>query len=331
MASSISERCGLVAAVLVELAVVTSALAQPAPEPTLREAARAKLVEGVAALKRGDHGAALARFEEGYALVPSPKIFYDFGLAYLGLGRRGEALSAFERFLAGAPDAAADKRAMAADQVAALRPRVGAVIIKGLPAGATIVVDDREVGTVPLAGPLYLDPGPHEIIARLSPGVTSPVERLEVTPGSSLAVTFASPSYARPPPAVRPPANGSPVARVDLVPGETHAHARRVAAIASGAAGLALIAAGVTFGVLARREGDSLTRDSENGTATPTPFDPSKESRGTTYATLQAIGLGAGALGLAVGVVLYSTTRGQVSAEPLAARSVVGANLRVGF
>ena len=31
--------------------------------------------------------AALAAFQEAYALVPSPKIDYDFGLAYLGLGR----------------------------------------------------------------------------------------------------------------------------------------------------------------------------------------------------------------------------------------------------
>ncbi len=218
-----------------------------------------------------------------------PEIFYDFGLAYLGLGRRGEALSAFERFLAEAPDAAADKRDLAARQVAALRPRVGALIITGLPAGATIVIDDREVGKVPLPGPLYLNPGPHEITARLSPGVTGPAVRVEVTAGASLAVTLASPSYPRPPAAAPPRADSSPVARVDLVPGETHTSGRRVAAIASGAAGLALIAAGVTFGVLARREGDSLTRDSENGTTMPTPFDPSKESRGTTYATLQAI------------------------------------------
>ena len=68
----------------------------------------AKLVEGVAALKRGDHQAALTRFEEAYALVPSPKIHYDFGLAYVGLGRTADALAAFERFLAEAPDAPPD-------------------------------------------------------------------------------------------------------------------------------------------------------------------------------------------------------------------------------
>src|SRR6185436_3402457 len=91
-----------------------------------RSAARAKLVEGVDALGRGENQRALEKFQEAYALVPSPKIHYDFGLAYLGLGRPAEALSAFERFLAEAPDAPADKREKAAKRITALRPQVGA-------------------------------------------------------------------------------------------------------------------------------------------------------------------------------------------------------------
>ena len=102
-------------------------LAQPAIETEAnREAARAKLVEGVgvAALKRGDHQAALTRFEEAYALVPSPKIDYDFGLAYVGLGRTADALAAFERFLAEAPDAPPDTREKAASLIPTLRARL---------------------------------------------------------------------------------------------------------------------------------------------------------------------------------------------------------------
>jgi len=93
-----------------------------------------------------------------------------------------------------------------------------------------------------------------------------------------------------------------------------------------------LIGAGVTFGALARSESNSLSRDSASGTPQmPTPFDPDKESRGTTYATLQVIGLVAGAVGLATGIVLYASTRGRVRVEPAVARSQASASLRVSF
>ena len=49
------------------------------------------------------------------------------------------------------------------------------------------------------------------------------------------------------------------------------------------------------------------------------------------YETLQVIGLVAGAVGLAAGIVVYATTRGRVTVEPSAARSLAGANLRVVF
>jgi hypothetical protein len=132
MASWISEvtrrwvgAVAIVAAVSVVSGIVPVARAQPgAPTDEARAAARRELVEGVAAMKTGDYQAALARFEAAYAIVPSPKIQYDFGLAYVGLGRPAEALAAFERFLAEATDAPADKREKAASRVTMLRARI---------------------------------------------------------------------------------------------------------------------------------------------------------------------------------------------------------------
>ena len=56
--------------------------------------------------------------------MPSPKIDYDFGLAYVGLGRTADALAAFERFLAEAPDAPPDTREKAASSIPTLRARL---------------------------------------------------------------------------------------------------------------------------------------------------------------------------------------------------------------
>jgi hypothetical protein len=349
MASSTSDRRRRPSAILVALlaAVATATAATPAAawpmpaheaDPARREAARAKLVEGVDALKAGDHRIALQRFEEAYALFPSANIHYNFALAYQGLGRIGEAVSAYQSFVAEALDAPPDKRLKAVQQVTALRPRVGAVAVKGAPDGATIVADGREVGSAPLPRPLYLDPGPHEIAVRhAAQGAPASVKRVDVTAGASLTLVFdvappspASPIAAPPPAAAAPvPAAPAPAVAARRAP---DMRVRRIVAISSGAAGAGLLVTSVVFGVLAKRAGDSLTRDSENGQTPPAvPFDPDKESRGLTYEKAQLITLVLGAIGVATGVALYATSRGRVTVEPVVARSGAGANFQLTF
>jgi hypothetical protein len=124
MGSSISSARALLAAAALALGGAR-AHAAPAPEHAQAKAqAQAKLVDGVELLKHGEPARALAAFEQAYALVPSPKIKYDFGLAYLGLHRDAEALAAFQQFLAEAPDAPEDKRRRAEDYCDTLRARL---------------------------------------------------------------------------------------------------------------------------------------------------------------------------------------------------------------
>jgi len=295
MASSICERA-LVAAVVAMLALAGGAGAvRAAPPPAsdaVRDAARAKLVEGVDALKRGEPRVALDRFADAYALFPSPKIHYDFGLAYVALGRDADALSAFERFLAEAPDAPADKRDKAARYVAELRARVGAVTDAGrrAPDGASPA-------------------------AAAASSLVPPVAPLPAASGDQASTVGAGTSL------------------VYAGSGDSDADMGRTVALSLGAAGLVLIGAGVTFGVLAKHESDSVSHDSDVGASTNTKpvFDREKEARGMRYETLQVVGLVAGAAGLAAGIVVYATTRRRVTVEPTAARSLAGANLRIAF
>jgi len=346
MASSICRRVALALALAV-LSIAGPVRAQPArPDDDARTAARAKLVEGVDALRRGEHRLALEKFQEAYALVPSAKIFYDFGLAYVALGRRAEALAAFERFLGEAHDAPADKRQRAAEQIIVLRSQVGtaAITVPGAPDGTTIVVDGRDLGRVPLARPVYLDPGRHEIAARSAAGRAGPVQQIDIRAGAGVevvvpvegagpTVAVALPATRNPDLSARPPAGPGPVEPAPMVAAGDGLGGRRIAALSIGAGGVALIGAGLTFGVLAKREGDSLSRDSANGEPPlpPTPFDADKESRGLRYQTLEAISLVAGAVGLAAGIVLYATTRGRVTVEPGASRTLAGTSVHVWF
>jgi len=303
MASSISEAARRPVVALALLAVVTvgvgaARVAQAqtqtaAASDATRAAARRKLVEGVEAMRRGDYPAALARFEEAYALVPSPKIHYDFGLAYVGLGRSADALAAFERFLAEAPDAPADKREKATSLVSTLRERV-----------AETSGRDERAGTGTTAQP-----------------AAAPAAAAGIRPDA------ASPARAEWPESRHdePPAAVSTVDQDPLRP-------RRVTGISVGAAGVGLVAAGLVFGLLARRESDSLTQDSDKGTFDhPTPFDPGKESRGVLYERLEIIGLVAGGVAVAAGATIYLISRRRVAVEPVAGHSLAGANLRLAF
>ncbi len=133
-----------------------------AAEPeAANQRASLKLEQGVARYDRRDYGGALRDFQDAYEIVPSPKIHFNLGLALDGLGRRGEAMEAFGRFLREAPDAAAEKRAQAERLVRGLRARVGALEITTDLPGAEVLIDGHSRGRTPLPGPVYLDPGGH--------------------------------------------------------------------------------------------------------------------------------------------------------------------------
>ena len=98
------------AMLLLSMTVAAGATAAPGEarrSPTAREraAARSRLMLGADRLKAGDYAEALVQFQQAYELVPSPKIHYNFGLAYMGLGRNAQAAEAFDAFLAEASDA----------------------------------------------------------------------------------------------------------------------------------------------------------------------------------------------------------------------------------
>jgi len=169
--------------------------AQPAPqaggaqdEAARKGAARAKLMEGDALLKQGAYQDALAVFEEAYALYPSPKIHYDFGLAYQGMGRGADALEAFEVFLREVNDAQPEVRAKAVAARDDLLARVGVVRVTADVNGASILIDGREVGRTPYGRDIRLDPGPHMLTVDRGGGLVPFTQRLAVRAATVVVV-----------------------------------------------------------------------------------------------------------------------------------------------
>jgi tetratricopeptide (TPR) repeat protein len=240
MTRSIEPRC-LPAALVVSALVLVVQGALPATARAAdddRATAKAKLVRGGELANAGDFQGALAQFEAAYALVPSPRILYNFGVAYQGLARKAEALEVFERFLAEAPDAPAGAREKATRACADLRPQVGVVTVDSEVAGAEILVDGKARGVTPRDRPIYLDPGPHHLAVQKTHPPLAHAERLDVSAGAAIAVHISLPASAAAP--LRGPVPDSAAATAAPPPPVR----RWQAPAAWGAAGLAAVALG---------------------------------------------------------------------------------------
>jgi hypothetical protein len=160
------------------LLFATPALADPKSD------ARDRLDEGSALYRKDDFQGALRKFEEARALYPSPKIYFNLGQALNRLGRTAAAVDAFERFLAEAPDAPPERRLDAEQLLRELRPQVGFLRVSAAP-GSEIAVDGQTAGTAPLRRTIPVDPGPHQVTARVPGAPIGHVGSVEIAAGQT--------------------------------------------------------------------------------------------------------------------------------------------------
>jgi hypothetical protein len=319
----------------------------------LRHRAKELLVEGLDLIRQGQYQTALERFDAAYSLVPSPNIYYDQALAYLGLRRPSAALEAFEAFLAESTHPPPGKRQEAQSHQSQLLTQVARLDTGALPPGAEVIVDGIGRGRTPLPRSVYLDPGPHEISILLSTSaapISQPVEAragqvvtVELHPDPPAVATLAPTAATPPTPEVGWRSESGP-------PAASHSGPYSTSAIVAAAGGIVLLGVGATFGILAQRASDSLTSDSQR--ATPTQrvvYDPGKQRSGRTDQRLEAIFLGTGAASLGASIVLFGLNRHHVAersasgksilaragytatGSPLLGPGLVGANVRMQF
>jgi hypothetical protein len=123
------------------------------------------------ALTLVDQGAfaeAIAEFQRAYELMPHYTVLYNLGQAYVGLGRPVEAVDALTRYLGqGGSEIPSARRAEVEAEIRRQQARIAVVTLQVEPAGATVTLDDREVGHSPLPDPLRVGVGNHQVAARL--------------------------------------------------------------------------------------------------------------------------------------------------------------------
>lgn len=194
-------RCLLPALALAVLAVGPQAAgASPARAAQLK-------AEADAAFVAGDHARALALLQQAHAEDPAPGYVANQGVVLEAMGQYGEAVAAFERYLATSPPPA--KRSAAEATVRRLRPEV---VVGSVPAGAQVRFDgaDTVAGVTPLrlrlvAGPHFAElnltghrPARPAFVVEPGEGTTLNV-RLEPVEDAAAALTVPPPSGGRPP------------------------------------------------------------------------------------------------------------------------------------
>jgi hypothetical protein len=317
----VSRLLGWVSVLVVGAVVFGSGRVSAAPDPTEDELIR----KGVEARRRRDDVAALDLFKQAYALHHSPRSAAQMGLAEIALGRWVDADAHLEEATAAATDPWIKKNAKTLeDSLARVQQEVGTLSILGSPDGAEIVISGEVRGTLPLDNPIRVRAGEVRFELR-SPGHETETRTVRVLPGQ---LTRESVTLALLPPVVaRPPTEPAPsVASRPGTPGRNEASAPagsaggtlRMTGLILAGAGVVAVAVGIGFGSKARAAGEADSK-------APT-FDPSAESMGHRYQTLQWVGYGVGGALIASGIATFLVGRSlQQGRDPGFAASFVPA------
>ena len=149
------------------LLIIMGAVAAPqAARAGEREEARKHYDRAIELVDDGQLDAAIVEFQRSYDLTHHFAVLYNIGQVFVSLARPVEAVDAYQRYLAeGGREIPPARLTEVAQEIARQRSRIATLEIRGLPGGAIIRVDAREIGRAPLPAPLFLGVGKHTIAA----------------------------------------------------------------------------------------------------------------------------------------------------------------------
>jgi len=126
--------------------------------------ADARFTRGVELFNEGDYAAALAEFHWAYNIEPHYAVLYNIAVCYVKLGRYVDALTYYNRYLEdGGSNIPQTRLDQVKEEITYISSLMGHVMVKANLDGVVILVDGKESGKTPLAAPLFVPAGPHDI------------------------------------------------------------------------------------------------------------------------------------------------------------------------
>lgn len=269
---------------------------------------------GVSLQKVEDFEAAIAAFEASLRLHPTKSALFNLANCLRATHRYGEAIQAFERLQREYGDTLdAPMREAVERQLRELRNLSASLALEVEPDGAEVLIDGKLVGRAPLAEPLLLSPGLHDVEVRLE-GYEPARIRIDLVSRqrADRRITLTETEQAPPPPVSPPPPKpetapvAGPAPQPPPRPDDQGSSFTTVGWITTGA-GLAMLAAGTATGIWALSVDDGLQDDCIDGHCPPgRGSDIDKlETLTTTTNVLMGVGLAVSATGV---VMLLSDT-----------------------
>jgi hypothetical protein len=292
-------------------------------EPESRTAAEVQsedwIARGIALRRTGDDAGALTLFERAYALDPSSRAEAQIALAHQALGHWLEAESRLAAVLNYHDDPWVEEhRAVLLESLAAVEQQLGWLVIESEPTGAEIWLDGEPRGVTPLATPLHVTAGEHQVdLRRARVTIHRPIQ-VEAASRTYLSVAFApmpqaASATAAPPPQAEPP--------------RSHFDPRTAAWIALGGSSALLIAG--TVGQIVREHQASIYNDDSvcapQGSESRYDRCGSHRDLANTAQTLAIAGFVGAGLAAVASVAMFASGSPKTDKEPRqAARCVLG-------
>jgi hypothetical protein len=172
--------------------------------------AEALFEEGKRLMAAQQYAAACAKLEESQRIDPGVGTLFNLADCHEQLGKTASAWGEFTEVAALSKAAGQTAREEVARQrAAALEPKLSKVVLRVLSPAAAMEIkrDDAVVGPGQLGTQLPIDPGEHTFSAS-APGKKPWTTKINVTPGTTLAVVEVPPLEDAPEPPVAPPPSG---------------------------------------------------------------------------------------------------------------------------
>ena len=280
------------------------------------EPAAALFQEGVARFGQGDFAGALESFTASYEARPNPALRFNVGVCHFNLRHWIQARRELSQYLVEIdPSLTTDGRRRQVEALLAqVDPHVGLLDVEVSEQEATVSVDSTEFGTSPLAAPVALEPGVHQLEVSLE-GREPFTRTIEVSAGQRTALNVVLVLIPEPPPApvVAPPEPEpvfTPAMPVEPPTPQRRRLSRAWFGITTGLA-LSLALAGTITGGLTRAGASDFESEIDgcvenNNRECPGAYTLRDEIEGLASATT-GLFISAGALALAAFVLAFFT------------------------
>jgi len=140
----------------------------PVSAEVLKEAGE-RYARGLTLYGDGEFLLALVEFERAYQLSNNYKVLYNIGQVRIQLGRYAKAKEALEDYLkAGGANLSAERTQAVNKDLTTLAERTASLNVVTSEVGADISLDGKVIGTSPLAAPVIVDAGEHNLVLHKS-------------------------------------------------------------------------------------------------------------------------------------------------------------------